>query len=508
VAELVDALDLGSSDESRGGSNPSARTTPQDVRAGRAGFPRIARAPRARQECEEFNAMQVTETLSEGLKHEFKIVVPASDLEARLDTRLAELKGQVRLNGFRPGKVPVAHLKKVYGRSVMAETIEAVVREANAKIVTDHGFKLAMEPKVTMPEAKEEIDNLVSGRTDLSYSIALEVVPPITLADFKTIALERPVAEVTDADIEEAIGKIAEQSRPYAAKGDGAKVETGDRVMISFTGTIDGAPFEGGTGEDVGVNVGSKTFIPGFEDQLIGMAAGESRTVKVTFPKNYLSDKLAGKDAVFEVTAKSVEAPGQVTTDDAFAKTLGMESLDKLKEAVKERLTREHAGASRQKLKRALLDKLDELHKFAAPPTLVQEEFDNVWKSVQSDLESQGRTFADEDTTEEKARAEYQAIADRRVRLGLVLAEIGEKNKITVTDEEITRAVVERARQFPGQEQQVWDYYRKNPQAMASLRAPLYEEKVVDFVVELAKVTDKPVSRQDLFKDDEENRPG
>lgn len=451
--------------------------------------------------------MQVTETQSDGLKHEFKIVVPANDLEARLDSRLAELKGQVRMNGFRPGKVPVSHLKRVYGRSVMAETIDAVVREANAKIVADHGFKLAMEPKVTMPESEGDIENVVTGRADLSFTVALEVVPAIALADFKTIALERPVAEVTEEEIDEAIGRIAEQNRPYNAKGEGAKVESGDRVMINFTGTIDGAPFEGGTGEDIGVNVGSNTFIPGFEDQLIGMGAGEGRTVKVTFPKNYLSEKLAGKDAVFEVTAKSIEAPGTVTIDDAFAKSLGVESLDKLKEAIKDRLTREHAAASRQKLKRVLLDKLDDLHKFAAPPTLVEEEFNNVWRSVIGDLESQNRSFADEGTTEEKARAEYQAIADRRVRLGLVLAEIGEKNNITVTDEELTRAVVERARQFAGREQQVWDYYRKNPQAMASLRAPIYEEKVVDFVVELATVTDKPVSRQELFKDEDENQP-
>ena len=451
--------------------------------------------------------MQVTETLSEGLKHEFKIVVPAGDLDARLDTRLAEIKDQVRINGFRPGKVPVSHLKKVYGRSVMAETIESVVREANAKIVNDHGFKLAMDPKVTMPESEAEIESVVSGRSDLSFTVALEVVPPIVLADFKTITLERQVAEVTDEEIDEAIAKIAEQSRPYVAKGEGAKVENGDRVVISFTGTLEGEPFEGGSGEDIGVNVGSNTFIPGFEDQLIGMAAGETRTVKVTFPKNYLSEKLAGKDAVFEVTAKSVEAPGALTIDDTLAKSVGMESLDKLKEAVKERLTREHTSASRLKLKRVLLDKLDEMHKFAAPPTMVNEEFENVWKSVTSDLESQNRTFADEGTTEEKARAEYQAIADRRVRLGLVLGEIGEKNNIKVTDEEVTRAAVERVRQFPGQEQQVWDFYRKNPQAMASLRAPIYEEKVVDFLVELAKVTDKPVSRQELFKEEDEKQP-
>ena len=449
--------------------------------------------------------MQVTQTHSDGLRHEFKIVVPASDLEARLDNRVSEIKDSVRLNGFRPGKVPPAHLKKIYGRSLMAEAIEALVRETNAKIVTDNGFKLAMEPKVTLPEGKDEIESVFTGQSDLSYTVALEVLPPITLADFKGVKIERPVAEVTAAEIDEAVSRIANQNRPYSARADGGKVASGDRVTISYVGKIDGEAFEGGTGDDIVVNVGSNTFIPGFEEQLIGMAAGESRTVNVRFPNNYLAEKLAGKDAVFEVTAKSIEAPGEVTIDDAFAKSLGLETLDKLKDAIKDRLTREHAAASRQKLKRVLLDRLDELHKFDAPPTMVEDEFNNVWKTVLSDLESSGKSFADEGTTEEKAKAEYRAIADRRVRLGLVLAEIGEKNNIKVNDEELSRAAADRARQFPGQEQQVWEYYRKNPQALASLRAPIYEEKVVDFIVELASVTDKPVSRDELFREEEDD---
>ena len=449
--------------------------------------------------------MQVTQTHSDGLRHEFKIVVPASDLEARLDNRVSEIKDSVRLNGFRPGKVPPAHLKKIYGRSLMAEAIEALVRETNAKIVTDNGFKLAMEPKVTLPEGKDEIESVFTGQSDLSYTVALEVLPPITLADFKGIKIERPVAEVTAAEIDEAVSRIANQNRPYSARADGGKVASGDRVTISYAGKIDGEAFEGGTGDDIVVNVGSNTFIPGFEEQLIGMAAGEARTVNVRFPNNYLAEKLAGKDAVFEVTAKSIEAPGEVTIDDAFAKSLGLETLDKLKDAIKDRLTREHAAASRQKLKRVLLDRLDELHKFDAPPTMVEDEFNNVWKTVLSDLESSGKSFADEGTTEEKAKAEYRAIADRRVRLGLVLAEIGEKNNIKVNDEELSRAAADRARQFPGQEQQVWEYYRKNPQALASLRAPIYEEKVVDFIVELASVTDKPVSRDELFREEEDD---
>jgi trigger factor len=448
--------------------------------------------------------MEVTETLSDGLKREFQVQVPAADLEARVAERLGELKDRVHLRGFRPGKVPVTHLRKIYGKAVMAETIEAVIRELNAQIVSERGLKLAMEPKVTIPNEASAVEKVIGGQSDLAYTLALEILPKIELADFKGIKLERRVAEVTEAQVNDALQKIAEQNRPFAVKAEGAKVEKGDRIVIDFTGRIDGAPFEGGTGGDVGVNVGAGTFLPGFEDQLVGMTVGETRVVKVTFPDNYLNTQLAGKSAEFDVTVKSLEAPGEATLDDAFAKSLGLESLDKIKEALKGRLQQEHAALSRQKLKRQLLDKLDEMHKFALPPTLAEDEFKNVWTTVENDLKAQGRTFADEGTTEEKAREEYRAIAERRVRLGLVLAEIGEKNKITVTEEEITRAIVERARQVPGREQEVWEYYRKTPAAVAAVRAPIFEEKVVDFLIELATVTEKQVSREDLLKDEED----
>ena len=450
--------------------------------------------------------MEVTETLSDGLKREFQIQVPAADLEQRVSQRLGELKDQVQLRGFRPGKVPVTHLKKIYGKRVMAETVDALIRELNGKIVSERGLKLATEPKVTLPEEPGDklVENLMGGQADLAYTLALELLPKIELADFKGIALERLVAPVADADMDEAVAKLAEQSRPYVAKHEGAKVETGDRVVIDFTGRIEGKPFEGGTGGDVGVNIGSRTFLPGFEDQLIGMTMGEKRLVTITFPSAYAKSELAGKEAEFEVTAKSIEAPGTVTLDDDFAKSLGLDSLDKLKEAVRARLQQEHTAASRQRVKRQLLDKLDEMHKFALPPTLAEDEFKNVWSAVEGDLKSQGRTFADEGTTEEEAREEYRAIADRRVRLGLVLAEIGDRNNITVTEEEIKRAILDRARQVPGHEQQVWDYYAKSPQAVAGLRAPIYEDKVVDFLLELATISEKQVTREDLFRDDEE----
>lgn len=447
--------------------------------------------------------MQVTETLAEGLKHEFKVSVPASDLDAKAGAKLVDLKDKVRLNGFRPGKVPVAHLKKVYGRSVMAETIDQTIRDTNTQIFTDRGFRLATEPKITMPTETKEVEELLAGKTDLTYTVAIEVVPTIQLADFKTFSVEKPVVEVTDAEVDEAIKRIAEQNRPYAAKADGAKAEKGDRVTINFKGTIEGVAFDGGTGEGIQVVIGAGQFIPGFEEQLEGIGAGETRTLKVSFPKNYASEKLAGQPAEFETTATLIEAPGETEINDEFAKTLGLESLDKLKEAARERLVAEFAGATRQRVKRALLDRLDDSHKFEAPPSLIEEEFNLMWNSIKAEMESSGKTFADENTTEDAAKEEYRKIADRRVRLGLVLSEIGEKNKITVTDDEVGRAVIERARSMPGREKEVWDYYRNNANALAQLRAPIYEDKVVDFILELANVTEKKVSREDLFKDDE-----
>ncbi len=445
--------------------------------------------------------MQVTETSAAGLKREYRVVVPAADLEARVAERLDDLKGRVQLRGFRPGKVPVAHLKRIYGKSAMAEVIEAAVREANQKIVTDNGLKLATEPKVVLPQEEGAVEGIIEGKSDLAYTVEVEVVPPIELTDFKTVKLERLTAEVTDAEIDQALNTIAEQNRPFIAKTEAA--EKGDRVTISFQGTQDGQPFEGGSAEDVPMLLGSGRFIPGFEDNLIGLKAGENRTFDVKFPDDYPATALAGKNATFAVTVKTVEAPGEVTLNDDFAKSLGLDSLAKLRDALRERLQREHASASRQKVKRALLDQLDERHKFEPPPTLVEQEFNNVWSAIENDLKQQNRTFADEGTTEEKAREEYRGIAERRVRLGLVIADIGEKNNITVSEDQLRAAVMEQVRQMPGREQQVWDYYRNNPGALAALRAPLFEDKVVDFVLELADVTDKPVSREELFKEAE-----
>lgn len=450
--------------------------------------------------------MQVTETASTGLRREYKVVVPSNELDAKVNERLTELKGRVRIDGFRPGKVPVEHLKRVYGRSVMAEAIETAVREGNAKIIADNKFRLAMEPQVTLPQEQAEVEQLISGKTDLAYTVAMEILAPIELTDFRAIELTKLVTEVTDTEIDEALKRIADANRPFADKGEGAKAAKDDRVTVSFVGKIGGTAFQGGTAEDIAVPIGSGTFIPGFEDQLLGVAAGEDKLVKVTFPTNYLNAELAGKEAEFDVKVKSIEAPKDVTIDDEFAKSLGMESLGKLKDALRDRIKQEHERVSRQRIKRALLDVLDERHHFELPNALVDQEFENLWRVTTEQMKQENKTFADENTTEDAAKEDYRKIANRRVRLGLVLAEIGDKNAIKISDEEVTRAIVEQARQMPGREQQVWDYYRKNPNALAELRAPIFEEKVVDFLLALAKVTDKTVSREDLYKVEDDDK--
>ncbi|MFC0283503.1 trigger factor [Camelimonas abortus] len=448
--------------------------------------------------------MQATETNSEGLKREFKVVVPASELEARLVSELNELKGKVRLNGFRPGKVPMVHMRRAYGRQVMADIVQNAVNEANQKIVSDNSLRLAMEPKITLPEAREEIDAVIEGKGDLVFTVNFEVLPSFELADISGVELEREVAEVTDAELDEALERMAKQNRPFTPRAGDEAAQEGDRVVIDFVGKIDGEAFPGGSGEGVPVEIGSGNFIPGFEEQLVGVKAGEEKVVTATFPEDYQAAHLAGKTAQFEVTVKSVEAGGEALVNDDLARTFGMENLEALRNALRERISADYAAQSRRKVKRRLLDALDGLYSFALPPTLVEQEFEGVWRSVTAEMAQAGRTFADEDTTEEKAREEYRAIAERRVRLGLVLAEAGEKAGVTVTEDELTRALIERARQFPGQEKMVWEFYQKNPQALAELRAPIFEEKVVDHLLSQAKVVDKVVSKEELFREDED----
>ncbi len=447
--------------------------------------------------------MNVTETLSQGLKREFQVVLNAADLKTRLDDGLAGLQGKARINGFRPGKVPVGHLRRLYGRSVMADVVQNAVNEANQKIVTDNGLKLAFEPQIKFPEDKDEIEAAMEAKGDLAFTVALEVLPKIEVVDVSDVSLEKPVAEVPEADVDAALERMASQNRNFESKKDGAKAAKGDRLLISFVGTLEGKPFDGGTGSEIPLELGAGQFIPGFEEQLEGVKKGEQRTVSVTFPENYTATHLAGKPAEFTVTVDDVQAPGELKIDDELAKGFGMESLDALKTAIREQIGREFGEQSRRKVKKALLDALDTKYSFELPPTLVEQEFAAVWSQVEADMKNANKTFADENTTEDEARAEYRKIAERRVRLGLVLAEIGEQAKVQIADDEVTQALIARARQFPGQEKEVWEFYRKNPQALAEIRAPIFEEKVVDHLLGQVKVSDKSVSREALFADDE-----
>ncbi|MFL4990821.1 MAG: trigger factor [Microvirga sp.] len=447
--------------------------------------------------------MQVTETLSQGLKREFKVVLPATELEERLNSELSTLKDRVRINGFRPGKVPVGHLRKVYGRSVMADVLQNAVNEANRKIVEDNNLKLAHEPQIQFPESQEEVEKAMEAKGDLAFTVALEVLPVFELADLSDVTVKKPVADVTDAEITESLERMAKQNRSFEPK-EGAAVD-GDRVVVDFVGRIDGTEFEGGKGEDIRVELGSNTFIPGFEDQLLGLKAGDTKLVKVTFPVNYMAAHLAGKDAEFDVTVKEIEAPGELKIDDEMAKGFGMDSLDKLKDAIRDAIKRDFDAQSRRKVKKDLLDSLDAKYSFELPPTLVEQEFAAVWSQVVGDMKSNNRTFEDESTTEDEAKAEYRKIAERRVRLGLVLAQIGEKTDIKISDDEVTQALIERVRQYPGQERQVWEFYQKNPQALAEIRAPLFEEKVVDQILSQVKVDEETVSKDALFSDEDED---
>jgi trigger factor len=451
--------------------------------------------------------MQVTETLSQGLKREYDIVLPAADLAARLDGQLADLKNKVKINGFRPGKVPVAHLKRVYGRSVMADVVQEAINQANKQIVDDNGLRLAQEPKVELPTDQASIEAALEARGDLNFKVALEVLPKFDVGAFDDVSLERPVVEVQDSDVDQALDRMADNRRSYSDRPEGAKAESGDRVTVDFVGKIGGELFEGGTSENIEVILGSNTFIPGFEEQLLGVAAGEQRTVEATFPEAYVNRELAGQKANFDVTVKAVAAPESFSIDDEFAKSLNFESLDKLKVMVRSGITTEYSKASREKLKRQLLDNLDTRYSFELPEGLVSQEFDSIWRQVEQEQKASGRGFAEENTTEEAARADYRRIAERRVRLGLLLAEVGAKAEVKVTDEEVTGALIARARAYPGQEKQIWEYYRSNPQALAELRAPIYEEKVVDYILGQAKVGERKMTREELMKPDDETLP-
>ena len=445
--------------------------------------------------------MQITETLNEGLKRELKVVVPAADLEERLAKRLDDAKDRVQLKGFRPGKVPLGHLRKMYGKSFMAEVVNEILNDSRT-ILAERNEKSATQPQVSMTEDEKEAEKILAGQSDFAFTMSYEVLPEFALGDISKIKITREVVDIPDAEVDEQVERVASSARSYTAK-DG-KAADGDRVTMDYLGKIDGEPFEGGADQGANLVLGSGQFIPGFEEQLVGVKAGDEKVITVTFPADYSAAHLAGKDATFDIKVSEVAAPDEVAIDDEMAKKLGLESLERLREIVRGQLESQYGSVTRQKVKRQILDALDESHKFDTPSTLVDAEFNNIWTQITRELEQAGQTFADEDTTEDEAREEYRRLAERRVRLGLVLSKIGEDAKVEVSDDELQRALFEQVRQYPGQEQQIYEFYRSNPDAVAALRAPIFEDKVVDHLLTQVAVTDKTVSKEALLADDAE----
>ncbi len=437
--------------------------------------------------------MQVTETASDNLSRSYRVKIPATDLESRVTTRLQEIGKDVKMPGFRPGKVPIAMLRKKYGQSVMGEVVEQAVNDAASKTIQDNELRPAASPSVEDVKFEEG--------TDLEYTLNIELLPEFELIDFAKISLERPVAEPEDKQVDEALERLTQGQKRGQDLKRKRKARKGDLMTFDFDGSVDGERRPGMQADDFELELGSGRFIEGFEDQLIGNSIGDDVTVNVTFPENYGEQSLAGKDAVFEVKVKNIQELVSPEIDDEFAKSFGKETVDELKEAVKEQLKTEFDQLSRNRMKRDLLDKLADKFDFDVPPRMAENEFEQIWKQIQEAKEQGHLTGEDAKKSEDELKAEYKEIAQRRVRLGLVLSEVGRKNEIEVGQDELTRAMLDEARRYPGQEAQVIEYYQKNPDALASLRAPIFEEKVVDFIVEMAKVKDVKVTPEELAKD-------
>ncbi|MDO8324300.1 MAG: trigger factor [Phenylobacterium sp.] len=445
--------------------------------------------------------MQIVEKSGEGLSKVFSVTVPMSDLVERLDAKIAEITPTLNIKGFRPGKVPQAHVRKLYGKSIMSEVVEQTLNETTQKVLEENKLRPAGDPDLT---PNGDMAQVIDGKADLAYDIAIEVMPEFEPTDLTKISLKRPVYEPTDAEVDEAVDELAKQNRTYETRtGKTVKAKDGDMVVIDFIGRADGVAFEGGTGVDTELVLGSGSFIPGFEEQLVGAKPDDKVMVKVTFPAEYQAPNLAGKDAEFETTVKEVKAPVESKADDGLAERLGVESLEKLRELLKTNLESQYSGASRFKLKRALLDVLDEKHEFPLPPKMVEAEFTQIWGQVQSDKERGTLPPEDLEKTEDILQTEYRKIAERRVRLGLVLAEIGRVNNVQITDQELAEAMRAEAMRYGPQAQQIFDFFRQNPAAQAQLRAPIFEDKVVDLIIEQAKVKDEKVSKDDLLKEDD-----
>jgi len=433
--------------------------------------------------------MQVTEVANEGLKRAYTVVVPAAAIAAEKDKRLAELAKDMKIPGFRPGKVPTKIVEARYGQAVRGEVLEASVQDATGKVVEERGLRPAVQPKIELVKFDEG--------ADLEFRLDVEVMPEIPMPDFASITLTRLKAEVGEEQVARTLETIQarnatlEDAEPRAA-------QKGEVLVCDFVGRMDGVEFEGGAAQDMPIEVAGQGFIPGFTEQLEGMAPGEERVIKVSFPESYGAANLAGKDAEFTITAKALKTSVKPALDDELAKKLGLEDMAKLREAITDSLKREYDGLSRLAIKRRLLDALAERASFTVPEAMVEGEFAEIWQRVEADLKAGKLDGEDAGKDEDTLKGEYRAIAERRIRLGLLLSEIGRTNNIQVGREELSKAMMAEVQRYPGQEKQVIEYFQKNPQAMEQLRSPIFEEKVVDFMLELAQVTDEVVTPEAL----------
>jgi trigger factor len=445
--------------------------------------------------------MQVTQISGDGLSRIYGVIIPATELGAKLEEKIAEIAPKLRLKGFRPGKVPPAHVRRIYGKALMGELVQETLSESTQKVVEDAGLRIAAQPSLN---PQSDLEEVIAGRQDLSFQLDVEVMPDFDPADVASLELVRLVHEPTDEEVDEALADLAGQSRTYEPReGENAKAADGDRLTIDFTGRIDGKEFEGGKGEDAQLVLGSGSFIPGFEEQLIGASAGDERTVQVRFPDAYAVERLRGKDAEFEVEVKEVAAPQETVLDDALAERFGLTDLEALKAALTANLAGQFAGATRMKVKRALLDKLDAAHDFPLPPKMVEAEFATIWREVEAERARGELDPDDAAKSEDDLKADYRKIAERRVRLGLVLAEIGRRNGVAVSDDEVLQAMRQEAVRYGNEAQRVFDLMRQNPQMQAQVRAPIFEDKVVDLILATAKVDDRNVSKAELLAEDE-----
>ena len=442
--------------------------------------------------------MQITETKAEGLKREFKIVVPAAKIEEQVDNRLKELTHTVRMPGFRPGKVPASLLRKKYGQSVRGEVLERSIGESSSQTMTDRGLRPAMQPEI-------EIVSFDEGE-DLEYTMVVELFPEIEPIDPAAITLEQLVAKADEETVEKTLQRLADAHKTSEAIASKRKSKAGDILLIDFVGRVDGEEFHGGKAESYLLELGSNSLIPGFEEQLVGAKAGEEVAVEVTFPEDYGAENLAGKAAVFDVSVRELRKSVAAAIDDDLAKKVGTEDLEALKKAIGEDHDREFKNISRLRLKRALLDNLADAYSFEVPEGMVEREFEAIWKQIEEQRQegAEADDPEDEGKSEDELKAEYRAISERRVRLGLLLVEVGRLNNLSVGQEEVNRAIAAEARRYPGQEKAVFDYYRDTPEAMEAIRAPLMEDKVVDFILEMAEITERTVSVDELLAEPDE----